>query len=67
MPIRTLTVAPLANRRYAPDPLPGCGQPFAPYVVPPLAVLLPGVTVPSVHVPIAANGWSNSAWKCRVY
>ena len=60
------TVAPSANRRYAPEPLPGTGNPFGANCVPPLAVVDPGVTVASVHVPTDANGWSNSAWKNSV-
>ena len=66
MPTRMFTEAPLANVRYAPDPLPGTGNPFGPNCVPPLASVPPGVTVASVHVPVPVNGWSNSARKYSV-
>src|SRR2546423_12511374 len=62
-PIRTLTVEPPANVTYAPDPRPAGGQPSVPYVVPPLLVGEPAVRGPSFPLPVAGEGWADSAWK----
>jgi hypothetical protein len=58
------SVVPGANVTYPPEPLPGFGRPVLPHPLPPVAPVLPGVSVPSVQVPVVANGRSSLAVKC---
>src|SRR5256714_11267186 len=69
MPTRTLTVRPalVSKLTNAPEPRPAGGKPLVPYVVPPLDVVEPWVTVPSRQVPVTLNGLSDTATNRRVY
>src|SRR5215218_3932113 len=60
MPTRTLTVRfwLVSNVTYPPEPFRAGGQPLVPYVVAPLALVPPGVTVVSRQVPVLVNGLS---------
>src|SRR5439155_26761602 len=62
---RMFTVA-ASKPTYAPEPTPVGGRPFGPNVIAPDSLVPPGVTVPSFHVPVRLNGWSNTAVKYSV-